>query len=214
MPLLDLPNELLLLIIESLPSEKDVLSILPWYSEKGYTMLEKGADIESTDLDCFTPLICAASHGHEDVVRLLLEKGADLEAEDDEECTPVIWAARKGYEGVVRLLIEKGADLQHEDDARCTAIANCAMEGHEGVPRLLLETVPDLKYSHVPVILSLFCISSIRYRVWSLSNHICPHHISFQANIKIKTIHPEPHRCIYMGKCPQYTQYVLELVSS
>ncbi|KAE8138174.1 ankyrin repeat-containing domain protein [Aspergillus pseudotamarii] len=112
-------------------------------------MLEKGADIESTDLDCSTPLICAASHGHEDVVRLLLERGADLEDEDDEECTPVIWAASQGHEAVVRLLIEKGPPLLECANGHGKTALTYAIEGeYESVVNLQLEYGARKEYTH------------------------------------------------------------------
>jgi ankyrin repeat protein len=44
-------------------------------------LLEKGAELKSKDKKYSrTPLLWAASNGHEAVVKLLLEKGAELES--------------------------------------------------------------------------------------------------------------------------------------
>jgi ankyrin repeat protein len=41
------------------------------------SLLENGANVNESDNDGSTPLMFAAQHGYNDIVRLLLEKGAD-----------------------------------------------------------------------------------------------------------------------------------------
>ena len=103
-------------------------------------LVEKGADLESKDLEYSqTPLSWAAENGHEAVVKLLLEKGADLESKDRYSQTPLSWAAKNGHEAVVKLLLEKGADLESKDENSRTPLSWAAEDGHEAVIKLLLE---------------------------------------------------------------------------
>jgi hypothetical protein len=72
-------------------------------------LLEGRYDLDPKDSNGQTPLLYAASNGHEAVVKLLLEKGAELETKDNSGRTPLSWAASNGHEAVVKLLLEKGA---------------------------------------------------------------------------------------------------------
>jgi ankyrin repeat protein len=67
-------------------------------------LLEKGAEVDSTDAGGRTPLSWAARNGHEGVVKLLLEKGAEVDSKENGGRTPLWWAARNGHEAVVKLL--------------------------------------------------------------------------------------------------------------
>ncbi|EIT77782.1 ankyrin repeat protein [Aspergillus oryzae 100-8] len=158
MSLLNLPNEVLLLIIETLSSQKDILyflmtsrriyhiqqvdplykfnikfggsSSLRWYSRKGYTL----------------------------PIEALLKRGVDLECTNERGWTPLIYAASLGHKDVVRLLLEKGADLDNDDHPYGrTPVIWAAMNGHEDVVGLLLEKgarldLVDNEYHRTPVI--------------------------------------------------------------
>ncbi|EWZ49027.1 ankyrin repeat protein [Fusarium oxysporum f. sp. albedinis] len=64
-----------------------------------------GINIDGKDSSGRTPLLLAAEHGHEAVVRLLLEGGAHTNAADKiEGRTPLSYAVDNGHEAVVRLL--------------------------------------------------------------------------------------------------------------
>ncbi|KAN0079531.1 hypothetical protein V8E54_004745 [Elaphomyces granulatus] len=78
-------------------------------------LLDKNADVESTDERGRTPLSWAAEKGHEAVVKLLLDKNADIESDDNICRTPLAWAAENGHEAVVKLLLDKNADIESKD---------------------------------------------------------------------------------------------------
>jgi ankyrin repeat protein len=54
-----------------------------------------------------TPLICAAEHGHETIVRLLLEEGL---------YTIIIYAVMRRYEDIVKVLLKNGSQTEHKNN--------------------------------------------------------------------------------------------------
>jgi ankyrin repeat protein len=57
------------------------------------------------------PLLQAAKHGKETIVKLLLDAGADIEGSDNSGQTAVTYAAREGHTGVLHILIDRGANI-------------------------------------------------------------------------------------------------------
>ena len=76
--------------------------------ELARALLEAGAD-KDDEAKNGSPLICAASHGDADVVRVLLDAGADVELTDNPPETALRLAAAFGQPEVVDLLIAAGA---------------------------------------------------------------------------------------------------------
>jgi ankyrin repeat protein len=85
-------------------------------------LLDKGADIDATDRQGFTPLAWAAQKGSAKVVALLLDQGAKVDAKDAFGRTPLMKAASTACLSCVRALIEKGADPNLADDQGKTAL--------------------------------------------------------------------------------------------
>ncbi|KAH8153086.1 uncharacterized protein LAJ45_02673 [Morchella importuna] len=96
-------------------------------------LLEKGADISSTDSSGWNALHHAVSKGHEPVVQLLLEKGADISSTDSSGWNALHHAVSKGHELVVQLLLEKGADISSTNNSGWNALHRAASDGHEPV---------------------------------------------------------------------------------
>lgn len=120
-------------------------------------MLTLGADPETKTKNGSTPLILAASKGHEAVVRLLLEKGVNIEAKNKRHNTPLILAAWEGHEAAVRLLLEKGANIEAtQNETGFTPLICAAAQGHEAVVRLLLDKGADIEaktnFGYTPLI--------------------------------------------------------------
>ena len=65
----------------------------------------------------WTPLIYAATGGHEDLVRWLLAEGAAIDAASPNGTTALMMAAREGRYGAAILLIDRGADVNRRNDA-------------------------------------------------------------------------------------------------
>ncbi|KAM3546373.1 hypothetical protein ARSEF1564_000648 [Beauveria bassiana] len=129
-------------------------------------LLEKGADVESPASGVHNPLIVAATHAYENVlrlllkaganieakdhsgrkatVRLLLSEGADIEAQSNRGMTSLIYAAGCGNEAIVRLLLEKGANVEAVGPEGNSPLTFAASLGRENVVRLLLEAGADI----------------------------------------------------------------------
>ncbi|KIW67300.1 hypothetical protein PV04_06564 [Phialophora macrospora] len=125
---------------------------LSWAAENGYEavvkrLLEKGADLESTDEDYGrTPLSWAVKKGHEAVVKQLLEKGANLESKENNGRTSLSWAATIGHEAIVKQLLEKGADLESRDEVYGRKpLTWAAINRHKAIVKQLLEKGANLE---------------------------------------------------------------------
>jgi len=105
-----------------------------------YLVEVEGCDINQEDCLGNPPLMWAAWHGHEGVVKILL--GRDDVSPDkpgNYGRTPIWWAALDGREGVVKMLLERGdvhPDKSDDDDQ--TPLSCAAEYGHEGVVKILL----------------------------------------------------------------------------
>ncbi|KAF5680495.1 ankyrin 1 [Fusarium circinatum] len=63
----------------------------------------------------YTPLLCAASCGYNELLRLLLENGADIEAKTPKGGTPLILAVATNNEESVKILLEYNLDIDARD---------------------------------------------------------------------------------------------------
>ena len=120
-------------------------------------LLHKGADIESSDDQGWTPLLGAISSQHEDTASLLLKKGASPLTTCERGMTCLHLLARwpsftSSQERLARELIAAGADINAKNDAGetpllhlCRKRENCTL-----LAQLMIElgarvTIPDLK---------------------------------------------------------------------
>jgi len=76
------------------------------------SLLNAGADPNSSMLEGETVLMTAARTGNPDAVRMLAERGASVDATDGwQGQTPLMWAAAENHAAAVRVLIEHGAHI-------------------------------------------------------------------------------------------------------
>ena len=76
-----------------------------------------------------TPLICAATAGHLELVKLLVDNNADIElASPEDNHTPLMAAALYGHDKIVDFLINKGAHVNARNDKNETALTWAAAE--------------------------------------------------------------------------------------
>lgn len=121
---------------------------LHWAAERGKPgttalLIERGADLEATNLAGTTPLMTAAKEGRTDTASVLLEKGANVEAANFSGATPLMMAAAFGREGVVREILKHKPDVNRASLAGITALHLAAKRGAEAVARLLLAAGAD-----------------------------------------------------------------------
>ena len=106
------------------------LSVRYGDAEMTKTLLEHGANVESTLEDGSTPLFFAALEGQLSAVRLLLGYNSDVNVRTNYGETALIVAAFEGYLGIVRLLIDAGADINAVNEEGFTALLAAASNGY------------------------------------------------------------------------------------
>jgi ankyrin repeat protein len=99
--------------------DKGRMSALHWASYKGHARIAKllldgkyegkSADVDTQEIDGWTPLISASAWGREAVVRLLLERGADIKLRAKSGRTALSLARINNRASTVALLEARGA---------------------------------------------------------------------------------------------------------
>ncbi|XP_043248393.1 protein phosphatase 1 regulatory subunit 12A isoform X3 [Colletes gigas] len=79
--------------------------------EEVVRLLQKGADINTGNVDGLTALHQACINDDLDMVEFLVEKGADINSGDNEGWTPLHATASCGFISIAKYLIEKGCNL-------------------------------------------------------------------------------------------------------
>jgi predicted Ser/Thr protein kinase len=100
--------------------------------------LAAGMRPDAADVAGRTPLISAASKGHDQISRKLLSRGADVNARDRAGSTPLMEAAQGDHRETARVLLEAGADVNLKDGDGQTALMRAASRGHTEIVRMLL----------------------------------------------------------------------------
>jgi len=103
------------------------------------SLLEAGAEIETTDALGRTPLHMAAFYGRTRATELLLASGATIEVRDRIGMTPLHAAVLAGGRHVVELLLDRKADPNARTDTGQTPLHLAAATGQPRVARLLIE---------------------------------------------------------------------------
>jgi ankyrin repeat protein len=101
---------------------------------------ELGADVAIHD-PATTPLVAAAEHGQDELVRFLIQQGINLNLQRDDHYTeflPIGVAAKHGRQSTVRLLFDAGADIEGRNDSRSALLA-ATENGHDEIVKFLVE---------------------------------------------------------------------------
>ena len=106
--------------------------------------LNRGMDIDQTNISGQTLLMIVAYNGRTDLVKFCLRHGAELDKRDIAGRTPLMYASSGPFPETVKYLLRKGADpnaVDYED--KWTALMYAAAEGHMEVVRILLKKGAD-----------------------------------------------------------------------
>lgn len=95
-------------------------------------------DPHSRGIDGVTPLMLAALHGEDGMVRALLAGGARIDALDDEGNSALWYACIGGAPASILRLIEAGIEIDHANDSDVTCLMQAAASGRVEVMQLLL----------------------------------------------------------------------------
>ncbi len=87
----------------------------------------KGAEL---DFKGWTPLIYAATGGHDTIVASCCDQGANVNAESANGTTALMMAVRESKGATVDLLVKRGADVNHRNETNVSALA-WAKRGNE-----------------------------------------------------------------------------------
>jgi ankyrin repeat protein len=104
-------------------------------------LLDRGADVNGTDMYGETSLHVAAKNNHPENVKLLLNHGADINYKDTKyKQTPLHIAARWGSYESAKLLLNYSADIDSRDgNYGRTALHLAAQYGKQKIVKLLLD---------------------------------------------------------------------------
>lgn len=113
-------------------------------------LLDKGGEIESQTFgntewgfnhyNMTTPLLLAATNGHEAAVRALLARGADPRSRNIIGEMPIHTASLRGSAPIVRAMLDVGVDIEEKDaNHEETPLLKAASMGQTGVLKLLLD---------------------------------------------------------------------------
>ncbi|CAO1602024.1 hypothetical protein XANCAGTX0491_005660 [Xanthoria calcicola] len=92
-----------------------------------------------------TPLVAAASQGHEAVMKMLLDQGAEVDAEGSSVFSTALAASSYfGYHSITELLLDRGAMPDRRRDSDDTALELACEGGHETIVELLISRGSDV----------------------------------------------------------------------
>lgn len=150
MPLLSLPNELLILVAESLTTTKDVNTLVR-ANRRLWSLLTARLHVLALERkDGEMSLHWAVINRHESLVLLLLRLGVTVDVREDVESgAPIHWGAKYGHENMVRLLLSNGADIAARNNFNETPLHWAAAFGNIEVVRLLLGEAKTRRVSYV-----------------------------------------------------------------
>lgn len=140
MSFLSLPNELIILIAQSLTTTRDVNTLIRT-NRRLWSLLTPRLNVLALEKkDGVTALHWAVVNHHGPLVHLLLRLGVTVDVRENVESgAPIHWGAKLGHEKMVRILLSNGADIAACNDFNETPLHWAAAFGNLRMVRLLLE---------------------------------------------------------------------------
>lgn len=143
MPLLDFPNELLIIVGANLDHPCDIYALMRTCRRVTSLLISRLHELAILDKDGMNALLWAASKGYEGLIRLLLGKGFNINirgwSDDYDGKTPLYRAVQSGNVAAAKLLLDKGAKVGMTDNKLATALHEAAAYGSEEMVTLLLD---------------------------------------------------------------------------
>jgi len=102
-------------------------------------LIDRGANIDATNQDGWTPLRYAIFHDKKEVVEALIARGADVNIKAKKGETPLFFAMERGKQDIALLLIDAGADIYAKADRGETLLHRAALLGQCEVAKALLD---------------------------------------------------------------------------
>lgn len=137
MPLLSLPNELLLPITKKF-EPVDVFSLILTNHCFAAIFTPTLHQLALKDYQQVPAIHWATQKGHLPLVRLLLDKGVSVD-HSWKSRTPIITAAIFGRKAIAKLLLDRGAAVNAREDGGISALMQATSRGNVAVCRVLLE---------------------------------------------------------------------------
>jgi ankyrin repeat protein len=109
-------------------------------------LLATGADKDAQhhgNVQRMTPLMSAATNGHDKTIELLSTAGAEKEAKNLTGGTALTMATEEGHVKCIELLLTAGADKEAKDLKGYTALITASEKGHEKCVEVLLRAGAD-----------------------------------------------------------------------
>ena len=80
--------------------------------------MDRGADIESKNMNGYTPLMMASTSNRLNIVEFLLDNGANIDSKSNDGYTSLICAAseRRDCVNIIKTLLNRGADSKIKDN--------------------------------------------------------------------------------------------------
>eukprot|EP00614_Pseudopedinella_elastica_P005559 CAMPEP_0172608908 /NCGR_PEP_ID=MMETSP1068-20121228/28953_1 /TAXON_ID=35684 /ORGANISM="Pseudopedinella elastica, Strain CCMP716" /LENGTH=660 /DNA_ID=CAMNT_0013412297 /DNA_START=49 /DNA_END=2032 /DNA_ORIENTATION=+ len=128
--------------------------------------LERGEDVNATDLTECSAFHCAAANGHIKCMELLLEHGANMEQRDCNMETPLLQACRRGNIKVVAWLVEHNASLDAKDKLMRTPLFHAILSGNVTLVEYLVQirtglTMTDKTWKWTPLHYAAYMNSAV-----------------------------------------------------
>ena len=138
MPLLNLPNELLLYVADNLRTERNI-NAFARTSRRLYNLLNTYLYRHNVKRFEGSALLWALEHGRQKTAQKLIGEGANVQVTYSRGWTPLLFAATYGYTAVVEMLLaNEGIDPNCMNNLGQTPLLQAARHGHEAVVQLLL----------------------------------------------------------------------------
>ncbi|KAL2789328.1 ankyrin repeat-containing domain protein [Aspergillus keveii] len=142
MNLLDLPPEILLIILSFLDREQDIYT-LTLTNKPLSTLANPHLYTNNARKHNSSALLWAAEHNKQPTAELSLRHGGNINATDSDGRTPLFWTSWQAHNDLARFFLRIGKgkiDVNLKENRGVTPLNYACMQGNTGIVRMLLET--------------------------------------------------------------------------